>query len=128
MFTKDSLRNMMQSHIRAGIIVATLIILIRIAVAFDVGSVMLFPLFVMMIVVTRLSPPVAALSLLYGWVLFGFMDFPGFWIIPRIPTISTLTLWTLLWLFHWRRVDGSLKYLDRSVIINHSFLCYCSSL
>lgn len=112
----------MRPHVRAGVVIALLIISIRIAIAVQVGWIMLFPLFAVMIIVTRLSPPVAALSQLYGWALFGGMDFAGFWIIPRIPTISTLAVWTVLWLLHWRRVDGSLKHVDQPVVIGHFVL------
>jgi len=111
----------LHNHIRVAVLVAILILALRVAVEFQVGWVMFLPVFAAMIIVTRASPPIAALSQLYGTYLFGGMDW-GLGIIPRIPAISTLALWTIILLVYWRRVDGSLKYLDRSVVIGHLIL------
>lgn len=103
----------------AGLLVALLVIAIRLSIGLEAGWLMLLPLFVATILVTRLSPPVAALFLLYGWVLLGPMDFPGLWLLPRIPTISTLTLWTIGWLVYWQGLDGSLGRLTRPGVIRY---------
>jgi O-antigen ligase len=61
-----------------------------------------FPfLLVFILWLTFRSPPLAGLSLLFGSVLYGLIEPQQIGFIPRIPVISCLTIWTLLWLISW---------------------------
>lgn len=111
-------------HLQAGLMLAILIIAIRVALIFQVGEVMFFPLLAIMIVVTRLSPPVSALFHLYGWPMFGAIDFSGLGIIPRIPTISVLTVWTVFWLLYWQLANGSLRRIEHLSVIKYIILIF----
>lgn len=106
----------MSNHVKAGIMVAILMVCIRVAAAFQANWIMVLPMFFVMVPITRLSPPVTALSLLYGWVLFGDVNLPSSLSGFHIPVLSLLTVWIILLLIYRRNMDGTLKYLSRWVV------------
>ncbi|MCL5289519.1 MAG: O-antigen ligase family protein [Firmicutes bacterium] len=112
----------MSNHLKAGIMIALLIVCIRVAAAFNVNWIMLLPMFFIMVPVTRLSPPVSALSLLYGWVLFGNVNLPSNLGGIHIPVMSFLTAWIIILLIYRRHMDGTLRYLLRWTVWTYILL------
>jgi O-antigen ligase len=106
-------------HVKAGVLITLLVISIRVALTIDSGGAMIFPLFCVMATVAYLSPPLAGLFLLYGIALISMSEFSGFWVVPRLPIYSLLTVWTLLWMLIRRRIDKSYKFLMRPVVMIH---------
>jgi O-antigen ligase len=106
-------------HIKAGVLIMLLVVSIRVALAFGGENIMLLPLFVVMAMAAYLSPPLAALFLLYGWPLISLVEFPGFWVVPRLPIFTLLTLWTVLGLLYRRIKDRSFRHLMRPITIEH---------
>lgn len=113
-----------KDHIRAAILLFVLIIGSRIAVSLQVGWIAFMPLFILTIVTARLSPPITGLSLLFGWIVYADVDISGFWLIPRLPTISLLTIWIIAWLIFWRNADQSLQHIQQPIVIAHSALLF----
>jgi O-antigen ligase len=109
-------------HIKAGIALAVMLLAVRIAIELQVTWVVLVPLFLLMIWMTCVSPPISALSLLYGWVLYGSVASTGVGFLPRIPVISVLTVWTILCLLYWRNRGRTLKQIARPVVVWYLFL------
>ena len=109
-------------HLVAGAIAGFLVLATSIAVFYDLGGTMFLPTIILTAVLARMSPPVAALLILYSSSFYGGMDFKGAWIIPRIPATSTMILWTILCLIYGRLKDGSLRNGRRVIVVQYFLL------
>jgi O-antigen ligase len=111
--------------INAGTLLVSIIILIRISLAYGCGWAMIGPLFLSLVWLTRTSPPLVALLFLYGWPLLGMLEITQITQLPRLPIISLLTVWAILWLIIWRLPQGLLHQICRLRVLGCLLLLAC---
>jgi O-antigen ligase len=95
-------------YVQAGILLAILVIAIRVATYFQATWLLLPALFVATAWIAWVTPPLAALFLLFGTELMGLVNIQGVALIGRIPVISTVTVWVILWLFARRYLSSTI--------------------